>query len=137
MEAGKPQKQALAIAYSIKRKSRKMSDGGQVPPQDMPKLKQDHDLPMEHPAEPEEHVKPEMVDALKGMAKGGMVDEPIEDNSMSDVDDEFLSDESDGEYEPLETSLDNEIGHDEPDQQRSDIVSSILRSIRMKHMGRK
>lgn len=137
MNAGKPQKQALAIAYSVKRKSKRMAKGGEVPEQILPREKQEHDLPMEHPAEPEEHVTPEKTDAMKDMAKGGMVDGPIEDNSMSDVDDEFLSDESDGEYEPLETSLNNEIGHEEPDQQRSDIVSSILRSIRMKHMGRK
>lgn len=30
MEAGKPQKQSLAIAYSVKRKAKKMADGGSV-----------------------------------------------------------------------------------------------------------
>jgi hypothetical protein len=35
MNAGKPQKQALAIAYSVKRKSgKKMAKGGQLPPKD-------------------------------------------------------------------------------------------------------
>lgn len=167
MNAGKPQKQALAIAYSIKRKGRKMAKGGVVPPQHEAKEQQEHDHPMEHPAEPIQKVSPEATAADKmpsakkhdreneeavakimlenRLAKGGMVSdssevnapESSEDDEYAPNNDAFLSDEGDGEYESHETFMDNEEGHEEADQQKHDIVANILKSIRMKHMGRK
>lgn len=165
MNAGKPKNQSLAIAYSIKRKGKKMAKGGQVPPQDEPKAEQEHDQPMAHPAEPFQKVSPEATDASKmpqakknpledeeaiakimlenRLAKGGMVSddsevnapESYEDDEYAPNNDAFLSAEGDDEYEPLETSMDNEEGHEEEDQQKSDIVSNILKSIRMRNMG--
>jgi len=166
MNAGKPQKQALAIAYSIKRKGRKMAKGGQVPPQDEPRAEQEHDEPMTHPAEPMTSVNPESTDADKmpkakknpledeeaiakimlenRLAKGGMVSdtsevnapESYEDDEYAPNNDAFLSAEGDDEYSSPHESMDNEEGHDEPDQQKSDIVANILKSIRMRNMGR-
>lgn len=167
MNAGKPQKQALAIAYSIKRKGRKMAKGGQVPPQMEPREEQEHDHPMEHPAEPMQRVSPEATDADKmkspmrhdheneeavakimlenRLAKGGMVSDTSEVNAPEDSEDDtyapnndaFLSAEGDGEYSSPHPQMDNEEGHEEADQQKGDIVANILKSIRMRHMGRK
>ncbi len=108
MNAGKPQKQALAIAYSVKRKSKGYAKGGEVEPQE------EMIAPKEHFLSDEEDMEP-----------------PFESESMSD-DDELM--EHDASTHP---EMDNEEGHEEPDQQRGDIVASILKSIRMKHMGRK
>src|ERR1019366_3899741 len=167
MDAGKPQKQSLAIAYSVKRKGRKMAKGGQVPPQDEPRMEQEHDEPMDEPAEPKTSVSPESTDASKmpspkrhpmedeeaiakimlenRLAKGGMVSdtsevnapESYEDDEYAPNNDAFLSDEGDDEYSTSHPTMDNEEGHQEDDQQKYDIVSSILKSIRMKHMGRR
>lgn len=77
MSSGKPQDQSLAIAYSIKRKAKKMSKGGEVneslhPEHSNPNalktqdidsehqsaMKQEHDQPMATPAEPKQRVDP-------------------------------------------------------------------------------
>ncbi len=112
MNAGKPQKQALAIAYSMKRKAKKgYAQGGEVKADEE---EMEHGTSKEHFLSAEEDMEP-----------------PFESEPMSDSDE--LA-ENDNE---VHSTMDNEEGHDEPEFNRQDIVSSILRSIRMKHMGRK
>lgn len=106
MNAGKSQKQSLAIAYSVKRKAKGMAKGGMVESPDK--------------IDPKEHF----------LSAEEAYDPPFQSEEESDSD---LLEANDNE---ASDAMDNEIGHDDPDQQSKDIVSSILRSIRMKHMGR-
>lgn len=131
MHAGKPQKQALAIAYSVKRHARKMAKGGMVTPeQHLPKHEQDHDGMIEQAKEPMEHVRPEMTDAdhrpeakrhmhendeshneimkENHLAHGGEV---VDHNEHMEGDiDNFLSDEEDDEspFQDRQSSSDEE-----------------------------
>lgn len=165
MHAGKPQKQALAIAYSTQRRNMKKSSGGLMeypanrdmesseeaehhpkPFADssdvecphcggmyslggevqgmnhLPKMKQEHDQPMEHPVEfdgrsgimmPDEEDRPAGMrgpDNRRKFASGGMME--------SDPD--FLSDEEDDSSRM-------------PKKRR---LEAVMNSIRRKHMGR-
>ncbi len=98
MDAGKPQKQSIAIAYAVKRqaaKKKKMAEGGELSAKTEPEasidLKQKRDLdmlmghatkgPPELDARDEDHVTEDSEDARefemskrKKMAKGGEVD---------------------------------------------------------------
>lgn len=78
MKAGKPQKQAVAIAYAARRKSKGMSKGGMVENEDL--------SPMSEPR-PADYQDTEAKDACEhcygtGYSSGGMVDGE-EDHEMS------------------------------------------------------
>jgi hypothetical protein len=65
MHAGKPQKQALAIAYAVKRR-KKMADGGEIDPQDAKHI----DTILQDPSS----VPKDSPLRIKTMAEGGMVE---------------------------------------------------------------
>lgn len=122
MSAGKPQKQALAIAYATKRAARKMSKGGDVP--------NEHDQDMRDKEE---------ADGLDHFAEGGMADM---DNWLSDegdmdnaidwesADDESMLDKTG--YLPESKMDDEEAPVDEADKGRT--LDAIMRK---RMMGRR
>lgn len=78
MNAGKPQNQALAIAYNVrKHNKKKYAKGGEV----NPKLEAAHD---EHEGSAMHLV--EKLRAKKAMAHGGMVDEGMNDEDEHELD---------------------------------------------------
>lgn len=170
MESGKPQNQALAIAYNIKRKNKKpqgYAQGGEVnedlhPEHNNPdavstssldsmhqaSAKQNHDQPIETPAEPRTYVSPEgenmgrndpdgdrIMRAVR-MALGGRVDEqhkpvPNEDRMWAAKDtyppgpaesDTQAQDEGFGD-EPMR----NEMGDSDQDMQRKRMKKALGR----------
>lgn len=142
MDSGKPQKQALAVAYAIRRRNKK-AHGGEVDSVNE-KLH-----PMHEPNAFEKEMYPEdtdmMVDAMRkkmcagGMyADGGMAQNEEEDYSMSQ--DDMLSDDN-HLGEPDAEVLDNEIGDpsehteemDNPELIKKKRLGSIMASLRMKH----
>lgn len=83
MHAGKPQKQALAIAYSVKRKAehKKMNHGGEV--EGCP-LCMDDGGEIEQDPDKAQQVEDSFKGAL-GFAKGGEVESPDEDHEIHDA----------------------------------------------------
>lgn len=139
MHAGKPQNQALAIAYAVKRKNaKKMAHGGVV---ENEKLR-----PMHEPAHNDavELAKAVMEKHMAhgGMyAEGGMVDEDagsMESEMLSKSGDDFLSDEGTSELanQGMPEDLEHEVDGVEADQmKRKARLGSIMAGIRMRHMG--
>ncbi len=82
MDSGRPQKQALAIAYATKRRAK--------------------------------------------MAKGGMVEEPEQEDSQ-DPQDEFLSDD-------MESPWEDAVDENEPQEQAKVDLSGIMKKIRREKM---
>lgn len=162
MNAGKPQKQALAIAYATKRKMARggMVSGGKYQYTSTPDPLNDE----EHSSKPapegmEEHSqdmeRQARADGLTHYAKGGVVDH---DEVMEGNIDNFLSDEEDskspfqgqavnsdeqelqekyddGSYDAL-SDLDNEQGDEDQVQARKGVMEQIMRRVRMRNMGR-
>lgn len=78
MNAGKPQKQALAIAYSVAKHNRKKkAHGGEV----NPKLEAAHDEHSGHAMDIVERLR-----AKNAMAHGGMIDEGMNDEDEHELD---------------------------------------------------
>lgn len=124
MNAGKPQKQALAIAYAIRRKN-KMSQGGVV----------NEEYPAEHPddhlvAHDQDMREIAHEDGLTSFAEGGEVsgmdedDVEINDNFLSAEDQHSVFDSADLRDEPVE------------DLSKKNLMDGVMRKIRMRHMGR-
>jgi hypothetical protein len=154
MSAGKPQKQALAIAYATKRR---MAKGGMVMPDERgigplneedkasPKSREDqyqHDKDMREAAH---------RDGLHSFAHGGEVGGgPADDEELMEGDAEtFLSDEEHStpfhsiEYDQSESSglfddnsMDNEEGNEDQNAARAGIMERIMRKVRMRNMGK-
>ena len=82
MEAGKPQKQALAIAYAMKRRHKKMAQGGVVEKlMDLSHEKESHEhLP--EPAEAKRHVEPMKEDLPEHMGKKPHMGHVMHENPM-------------------------------------------------------
>lgn len=131
MHAGKPQKQALAIAYSIKRKNQKAK--GEMIDKVNEKLHPEH-MPESKPEKVEfkEHAM-----AHGGcMADGGMVDDIDSDDNDHD---DFLSEA----MPPIELSHDTypDDDHKEfdsmesPEDVKKKLLSGILGDLYMKHMN--
>lgn len=136
-EAGRPHKQAIAIALEVQRrnKKKKMADGGEVAPEatddQMPTT---NPAPMvKAPAHPHNmhhllHTHPMVHAIMKKMAEGGVVPEmPEDDEGMYNT-----NDEDDEDEEEIEDHL--AMGgsvHTRP------LVSSIMERLRAKHMGKK
>lgn len=96
MHAGKPQKQAIAIAYSVKRRAQHMADGGQVQ-----NLKENYNM------RDGRNIADEMRRRKKGltqMAEGGMAGGSPEYNDEFDM----SSTDEQNHSEPDERRLDNE-----------------------------
>ena len=130
MKAGKPQKQAVAIAYAVKRKAQHKAQGGEI----------------EH--EPSEHDMP--VDEDNCYAEGGMVDddgyemEPDPgpehadgDNYLADPYGEMDEHNTDGMDEPHyreDLGLD---GDEFPRDRMKRRMSQVLESVRMRQMKKR
>lgn len=177
MDAGKSQKQALAIAYATKRRAKKMSKGGMVQdPHDADTERQEQDGLIKYaqsghqystskeptndadkafPASPEEQYQHDQDmraaahrDGLRSFANGGMVyEDDMSHNEPMEEDEKFLTNEEDAtpfhsqDYDQSEASglfidkaYDNEEGDADQNEARS--LSSIMRRIRMRNMGR-
>lgn len=175
MQSGKPQKQALAIAYSMKRKAHKMAKGGMVKhvqsPGDVVHANRMHE--MSHEGRTDIHSHGQLEDENKEMVKhdmhehmppkhivnlasGGMVNDEEPSESVHH-DDGFLADEDDSET-PMHSDMagqdeaelkekygkpydelsmdDNQKSDAEEMQSRHNIMSDILRKVRMRNMGR-
>lgn len=98
VKSGRKQKEAVAIALSSARQSRKMAEGGIVDepaPRDIAELNTDA-LPDENAAEPEEHSEDELfasalrkaadgVGTVEMMAEGGLVDDDEEETAEGNL----------------------------------------------------
>lgn len=78
LNAGKPRAQALAIAYSVKRKAQHKAEGGEVAP------REDHKMLYAH------HIA-EAIRHKKAMADGGEVESEDEPESPEEYNEEFLA----------------------------------------------
>ena len=93
IEEGTPMKQSLAIAYALKRKAKKMADGGQV----------EHEAAESDAVERQEHQEPQhdLVDRqeqskpLKQLAEGGDIEEDSVDRQEHKAPQKDLVDHSD------------------------------------------
>lgn len=141
MHAGKPQKQALAIAYAMKkRKGKKMCDGGMMADGGPVKDPQD-DVPDPNPTAAADMQKGATSPGTKSlaeywanlksgltMAEGGEVpggEMPEADMGSED----FLSDET-------QTPTLKEGYTDEEDDGEKSILAKILSGVRARHMGK-
>ncbi len=113
MSAGKPQNQALAIAYATKRKAKKgYAQGGMVEDDSETAIREEHEARMEEDGKflsAEEHITP------------------------------FHSiDYDDGETSDLftEQPYDMEEGNEDQEQARAGVMERIMRRVRMRNMGR-
>jgi len=120
MDAGKPQKQALAIAYATKRKMRKggmvdsaqYAEGGVV----------DHDDVMEGD-----------VDNFLSAEEDS--ESPFQDQAVESDEQELEEKYDDGSYSAL-SNLDNEQGDEDQAEARKGVMERIMRQVRMRNMGR-
>lgn len=136
MDSGRPQKQALAIAYAVKRRNaKKMAKGGMVDD------KEDESYSMNHSIDSHELART----ILQKLAEGGEVEghemgDEQPDDLAGDENDEMFSDEADGEFDKMHMSEGGEVN---PKLEAADerypkkkILSGLMDRIRMKHMGR-
>lgn len=108
MAAGRPQKQALAIAYSAKRHARRMAKGGLVTPEPMDIESAD----LHEPNDYDNFLSAEDPSPIEHIDESDNQELSEHDNQVSDA-------------------ADNEQG--DPKEKR---LESIMRNIRMRHMGR-
>jgi hypothetical protein len=122
MHAGKGQKQALAIAYSMKKKAKKMAKGGdpQDPVEDSREQSHAHESDMvdsipENDEHPMKSRKERMLEAFHKYAEGGQIkdnyqspDKPHVDMAMIDPQDE---------YDPMHPG--NDVKHNESAEEES------------------
>lgn len=134
MNAGKPKAQSLAIAYAMKRKAKKMAEGGFVEEETASGMEP---MPMEHEvhnmmAEEEDN---DMLDKImaqrysKGgmVANGGMDDlDQMADGKPNNFDDLSMRDELEGGYTGANSG--DMLGNAQEDMDREDIISKIMKS---------
>ena len=115
MNAGKPQKQALAIAYSVKRKApKKMYAGGETP---------DHNMPLERDVRNHN----EKLHPHSEYAEGGEVGSDREEESYTMSDDSPLLHD---EHEDFLTDYDSEDPYNErPESQPEDSMHETADSM--------
>lgn len=140
MDSGKPQKQALAIAYSMKKKAKKMAMGGMASSctehcNSPCEVHEQANLPMEHDEAMERTNDAAMAEDMVGrimqkrMSKGGMVanDTPITAGfKENDFDDLVLRDDLESSYTGKNSG--DELGNDQEDEDRKDMVTRIMKS---------
>lgn len=130
MEAGKPQKQALAIAYSMKRRKKMSkggmvdcySDGGEVEPTATPRIDPEKAKSVEDSFKGS--MQESIIDKIRkaaGYSEGGVVEsdnipESIEQVPLPEDDEMFTASEGPDEH------------HDSP-------IQSILEKIRKRNLG--
>ena len=139
MHAGKPQKQAIAIAYSIARKAKRKAGGGYMADNyahgGEPMNKKLHPGHSEYA---KDIVKAIMAKRMM-MAEGGLI-EPEETMSMDQMnernihEDDFLSEDHEIIDNP-ETEADAGQ-HEDMQEEKKQRLASIMARVRMKHMGR-
>lgn len=130
MDAGKPQRQALAIAYAMKRRGKKMADGGMEEEkasgyEKMPMGKGGFVHEEEESGYPEDLVERIMREHC--YSKGGQVanetmGEKV-DMEPNEFDDLVKDDDLDADYPGSEEIGDEAVDHDE-----HDLVKRIMRS---------
>lgn len=151
MDAGKPQKQSLAIAYAMKKKAKKMAMGGYaeggacmahgksgcemcMAEGGMVDEEAEYD-PVETPHsvdnESAETEDDDMVSRImrQKYSKGGMVaneDKITAGFEPNEFDDLALRDDLESSYTGANSG--DELGNDQEDEDRRDIVSRIMRS---------
>jgi hypothetical protein len=138
MNAGKPQKQSLAIAYAVKKRADKMAMGG------YPHAKGDgHEFDVtnkfaeggqEH-AEDQSMIDRIMMKRMKGMSEGGTVanqDHGQDDNKLADFEpnefDDLVLDDHLEDNSNTGKDDGDELGDHQEDEDRQDMVSRIMRS---------
>lgn len=131
MHAGKPQDQALAIAYSMKRRAaKKMAQGGMI---------EDSELQESHPKSIAEAIMRKHM-----MAEGGEIDQDDEEADIQDNGDEHMDayeymdapkktyyDDSQMESQPEDSNLDGDELSDE-DEHGKTLVQMIMRKMKSK-----
>ncbi len=137
-EAGKPLKQSLAIAYNMKRKSQKMAQGGMACQDCASGHCSVHGEKMAQGGWMDDGA--DMVDRImkRRMSEGGRVsnedhgpdDDRLADFSPNEFDDLALRDDLESDYTGANSG--DEIGNAQEDEDRSDIVSRIMKSRRMR-----
>ena len=157
MHAGKPQKQALAIAYAVKRKAQKKAYGGMIDHEEdehMPEMHMEHPMEHEHtqaememhefPAEDEmpmhhedEHEHDIVHRAMKHFSHGGMVANEGEDelDHLADGEpnefDELAKDDH-LEFAYTGSNSGDEIGDEREEHDREDIIKRAMHSLAKK-----
>jgi hypothetical protein len=141
MEAGKPLKQSLAIAYAEKRKAKKEHEayGGHIGYADGGFVKEemesgyckecDEGTCMAHGGIVDRAMKKHM------MSKGGMVANDEDDEEMSDFhknDFDDLAMRDDLEFNYTGENSGDELGDEREDEDRHDIVSRVMKEWRKK-----
>lgn len=123
MGAGKPLPQSLAIAYAMKRKAKKMAQGGYVDSDNQePVLKENYEEDGDHI----DHIMRQMHEDK--MSEGGVVSNETEvhaDELPNEFDDLVLDDHlSAGSL----ADVDDEDGNRQEEEDRHDMVAQIMRS---------
>jgi hypothetical protein len=129
MRAGKPQKQALAIAYAIKRRAQKKSEGGLVKKAPIGETM-------------EKGLMQRLMERRRArkMSEGGMVypdadypKELAEHKAEHEMMEEMHKEDEtrDFTWPPPERK-----GSDHPRARRKEILGKVLKSVRSRHMGK-
>ena len=145
MHSGKPQKQSLAIAYNMKRKAqaKKMAEGGEVEEpswaeqdhENDPVVDADSEYGIRQPVAPEPEYDGGLVDKVmrKHFSEGGVIAnegedmlDHLDDGKPNEFDDLVL--EGGDEFHYTGANSGDEIGDEQEDHDRHDIVSRIMRS---------
>ena len=144
MHAGKPQDQALAIAYAMKKKAKKMAHGGMIEEEEketglLPSEETDHD---EEDYNDNEFADGGLVDRIMAKrahyAEGGVVADEgeAEESHLADHDENDFDYLSEGDLDDASTNSGaadgDEHGDHVEDQDRHDIVERIMRQRSMK-----
>lgn len=121
MHSGKPMKQSLAIAYSMKRKAKKMASGGMIEQEAEDYADDDGDEGLD------------MVGrAMKRYSKGGQVANDVgvaeADDMPAEYDDLVLRDDDMESADYTGANSGDELGNAAEDEDRSDIVARVMRS---------
>lgn len=154
MHAGKPQGQALAIAYSVKRKALKKkahggmvdcyAKGGEVHPAEPMRHPELHEAYMGHEMDPETAKSiAEMVIKKHMMARGGLVEhhlmEPEDHMSMDQMNYENMGEDDimSHDHEMINNSeTDMDAGqHEDMQPEKKQRLASIMAKVRMRQMG--
>lgn len=143
MDAGKPQKQSLAIAYAMKRRGNKMAHGGVVDGYEssctehceQPCAIHEQASGYENDPPEQHYAEGGIVDRVmkKYLSEGGMVAnggeddlDAMPDGRPNEFDDLALRDDLEFNYTGANSG--DELGDEQEDKDRSDIVSRVMRS---------
>lgn len=126
MDEGKPQKQALAIAYAMKKRGEKMAEGGMI---ECDEKASGYDHP-----EAEGDMVARIMKKREGMySEGGMIAnggqddlDNMADGRANEFDDLALRDDLEFGYNGKNSG--DERGDEQEDHDREDIVARIMRS---------